>query len=248
VAGVTLEPALESVLAAGDAWQSWRSLRLAGEAPSETPPPSLQDPIGGFEGPGGRLSAGATGEALCHLSLIGLGASPAAVIAADWLEEVRTPAGAWLDPPSEVPGVVQEAAAGRVWATASAACGLLVAGRDPGQRSLTLLGAEADNEGRFTGGAYPTFAAAGAYWLAQGPRTEMAEWGLRWAREWEEDWWGPWELVTALIFWGAAGIPSEAASAELFLDRLALAARAEGWPDDPELTLRALELFDHFGT
>jgi hypothetical protein len=146
-----------------------------------------------------------------------------------------------------VPGDVEEAAAGRVWATASAACGLLAAGRDPGERSLALVGAEADNDGRFTGGTYPTFAAAGLLWLARGPRNEMAEWALRWAREWEEDWWGPWEAVTALIFWGAAGIPPENASTELFLDRLGAAAHGPGWPDDPELTLRALEVFHYFG-
>ncbi|MEA2507777.1 MAG: hypothetical protein QOH48_2395 [Actinomycetota bacterium] len=239
--------ALESVHSAGNAWQSWRSLRIAGKQPPEAPAPSLQDAIGGFEGPAGRLSPGATGEALCHLNVIGLGASAPSVIAADWLEEVRTPAGAWLDPPTEVPGEVEEAAAGRVWATASAGCGLLAAGRHPGERSLGLVAAEADTEGRFTGGTYPTFAAAGLFWLAHGPRTEMAEWALRWAREWEEDWWGPWELVTALIFWGAAGVPAENASAELFLDRLGAAAHAAGWPDDPELTLRTIEVFEHFG-
>jgi hypothetical protein len=239
--------ALEGLLSAGDEWQSWRALRLSGEAPEELPAPSLQDAAGGFEGPGGRLSPGATGEALCHLSLLGLASSAPSVIAADWLEEVRTPAGAWLDPPSEVPGVVEEAAAGRVWATAAAACGLRAVGRDPGPRSNTLVAAEADNEGRFTGGTYPTFAAAGLFWLVQGPRTEMAEWALRWAREWDEEWWGPWELVTALIFWGASGIPVEHASVELFLDRLAVAAGPVGWPDDPELTLRTLEVQDRFG-
>ncbi|MDP9227225.1 MAG: hypothetical protein M3P18_25930 [Actinomycetota bacterium] len=238
--------ALESVLGAGDEWQSWRALRITDEAPQELPSPPLQDAAGGFEGPGGRVSPGATGEALCHLKVLSLAASRSSVMAADWLEAVRTPAGAWLDPPSEVPGEVEEAAAGRVWATAAAGCGLMAVGRDPGARSVALVGAEADNEGRFTGGTYPTFAAAGLFWLAQGPRTEMAEWALRWAREWDEDWWGPWELVTALIFWGAAGVPGENASAERFLDRLVNAAGPDGWPDDPELTLRALEVFNHF--
>jgi hypothetical protein len=240
------ELALEMLLSQGDEWQSWRSLRLSGDAPNQIPAPALQDAAGGFEGPGGRVSPGATGEALCHLAVLRLADSPAAVIAGDWLEDVRTPAGAWLDPPSEVPGEVDEAAAGRVWATGAACCGLLAVGRDPGARAIALVATEADNEGRFTGGAYPTFAAAGLFWLVEGPRTEMAEWALRWAREWDEDWWGPWEFVTALMFWAAAGIPGENASVEAFLDRLAASAGSSGWPDDLELTLRALEVRDHF--
>jgi hypothetical protein len=238
--------ALESVLSAGDEWQSWRGLRLTSEAPEEVPSPTLQDEVGAFEGPGGRVSPGATGEALCHLAVLGLTTSPPAVIAADWLEDMRTPAGAWLDPPSEVPGVVDQAAAGRVWATASAACSLIAVGRDPGPRSVALVRAEADNEGRFTGGTYPTFAAAGLFWQAEGPRTEMAEWALRWSREWDEEWWGPWEWVTGLLFWGAAGIPVENSSVEMFLERLSASAGSPGWPDDPELTLRALEVHDYF--
>jgi hypothetical protein len=238
--------ALERVLEGGDEWQSWRALRLEHEAPEQAPSPTLQDAAGGFEGPSGRISPGATGEALCHFRVLQLEASPSAVIAGDWLDDVRTPAGAWLDPPSEVPGEVDESAAGRVWATASAACGLLAVGRDPGARSLELLGGEADNEGRFTGGAYPTFAAAGLFWLARGARTEMAEWALRWAREWDEEWWGPWEWVSALIFWGAAKIPTENASVEMFLERLAAAAEPEGWTEDIELSLRALEVTRHF--
>jgi hypothetical protein len=219
---------------------------LSDEASGEVPSSPLQDETGGFEGPGGRISPGATGEALCHLRLLDVADAPASVIAGDWLEEVQTPAGAWLDPPSEVPGEVNESAAGRVWATASAACGLLSVGRDPGRRALELLNSEADNEGRFTGGAYPTFAAAGLFWLARGPRTEMAEWALRWAREWDEEWWGPWEWVSALIFWAAAGIPIENASVELFLDRLTSRAEPQGWPDDIELTLRAIEVSHYF--
>ena len=197
---VDVDLVLERVLAEGDEWQSWRALRLSGETPGEMPFVPAQDEVGGFVGPGGRTSAGATGEALCHLSVLGLAASGAAVIAADWLEEARTPAQAWLDAPSEVPGELEVAAAGRVWATAAAACGLLAVGRDPGRRAMDLLRGEADLEGRFTGGAYPTFAAAGAYWRAQGPKTEMAEWALRWARESQEEWWGPWERATALTF------------------------------------------------
>ncbi|HYO61226.1 MAG TPA: hypothetical protein VEU29_04955, partial [Actinomycetota bacterium] len=147
--------ALERVLAEGDEWQSWRALRLSGEAPGDPPPIPYQDDEGAFPGPGGRPSPGATGEALCHLALLGLSESGAAAIAADWLEEARTPALAWLDPPDEVPGELDNPAASRVWATASAACGLLAVGRDPGLRALSLLRGEADSAGRFTGGGYP---------------------------------------------------------------------------------------------
>jgi hypothetical protein len=240
------ELGLESALAAGDEWQSWRALRLSGEDPGDPPAIPAQDGEGGFIGPGGRVSPGATGEGLCHLVVLGLEASGPAVVAADWLEAARTPAQAWLDPPDEVPGMLESPAAGRVWATASAACGLLAAGRDSG-RAIELLGGEADQDGRLTGGAYPTFAAAGAYWLGEGPQTEMAEWALRWAREWGEEWWGPWEWATALTFWGAAGVPIEHPSVELFVENLRDAAPAEGWPDDLGLTLRTLELLSHFG-
>ena len=101
-------------------------------------------------------------------------------------------------------------------------------------------------EGRFTGGAYPTFAAAGAYWLLEGARAEVAEWALRWARENQDDWWGPWERATALTFWAAAGIPAEHATVELFLDELRDSAPGDGWPDDLGLTLRTAELVQHF--
>ena len=101
---------------------------------------------------------------------------------------------------------------------------MLAAGRDPGPRAIELLRGEADTEGRFTGGAYPTFAAAAAFWLAEGPKTEMAEWALRWAREWAEEWWGPWERATALTFWAAAGIPIESQTVEMFVDELTDAA------------------------
>lgn len=238
--------AFASVMERGDEWQSWRALRLEGEGEPETPAIPSQDGEGGFLGPTGRTSPGATGEALCHLATIGLGDSGAATVAADWLEDARTPAQAWLDSPDDVPGEVDDPAAGRVWATASAACGLLVAGRDPGPRALILVRGEADSEGRFTGGAYPTFAAAGAYWKAEGPRTETAEWALRWTREWAEEWWGPWEWVTALTFWAAAGIRPDHPSVETFLDSLLEAGPPGGWAD-VELTLRVLEIAAFLG-
>ena len=239
--------ALASVMGSGDEWQRWRAIRLEGEAPSEMPAIPAQDGEGGYVGPTGRTSPGATGEGLCHLAIIGLADSGAATIAADWLEEARTPAQAWLDSPDDVPGEVDDPAAGRVWATASGACGLLVAGRDPGPRALTLVRGEADSEGGFTGGAYPTFAAAAAFWRGEGPQNETAEWALRWTREWAEEWWGPWEWVTALIFWGAAGIPPDHPSVDSFLDSLVDAAPPGGWPDDVELTLRALEVGSFLG-
>ena len=102
-------------------------------------------------------------------------------------------------------------------------------------------------EGRFTGGGYPTFAASGAYWLAEGPKTEMAEWGLRWARETGEDWWGPWEHTSALTFWGAARIPSNHPTVEYFVETLRALAGRDGWPDRA-LTLRCLEVVAHFGS
>ncbi|CAN5680822.1 hypothetical protein BH24ACT26_BH24ACT26_16870 [soil metagenome] len=240
--------ALERVLAQGDEWQTWRAQRLAGERPGQMPFVPAQDEVGGFVGPGGRTSPGATGEALCHFVILGLGDSGAAAIAADWLEDARTPAEAWLDAPDEIPGELDNPAAGRVWATASASCGLLAVGRDPGHRAIDLLRGEADLEGRFTGGAYPTFAAAAAYWLAEGSKTEMAEWALRWAREAAQDWWGPWERATALTFWGAARIPVEHVSVESFLDELRNEAPEEGWDDDLGLSLRTMELIDHFDT
>lgn len=240
------ELALERVLAEGDEWQSWRALRLAGDDLTQPPIPYMNED-GSVIGPTGTASTGATGETLCHLVLLGLGVSPAAAAAGEWLESARTPAGAWLDDPAQVPGEVDEPAAGRVWGTAAASCALLVVGRDPGPRAVDLVRGEADHEGRITGGAYPTFAAAGAFWLHYGAKTELAEWALRWAREWEEEWWGPWEWATGLTFWGAAGIPAEHPTAELFLDRLAAAAPAEGWPDDLGLTTRTLELIAYFG-
>src|SRR5688572_22324798 len=118
--------ALERVLQAGDEWESWRALRLAGESVGAMPTPRHQDEEGGFVGPSeGRISPGATGEALCHLVVLGQDVSGAAAIAADWLLVARTPAEAWLDAPDDVPGTLDNPAAGRVWATASATCGLL---------------------------------------------------------------------------------------------------------------------------
>ncbi len=234
--------ALERALAEGDEWQSWRALRLSGEAPGHPPSPPAQEPDGAFIGANGGPSPGATGEALCHLAILGLADSGPSAIAADWLESARTPAGAWLDSPSEVPGELDDSAGGRVWATTSAACGLLVAGRNPGPRAFLLLRGEADLNGGFTGGAYPTFAAAGAYWLGSGPKSEMAEWALRWVREQEEEWWGAWERATGLTFWAAAGIPAEHSTVEQVLDELQAEPEPAGWPDDLGLTLRALEL------
>lgn len=238
--------ALERILSSGDEWESWRALRASGDDPGAMPTPHYQDPEGGFVGPSEkRVSPGATGEALCHLVVLGQDVSGAAAIAADWLQSARTPAEAWLDAPEDVPGTLDTPAAGRVWATASAVCGLLALDRDPGPRAIELLRGEADQQGRFTGGAYPTFAAAGAYWLAEGPKTEMAEWALRWAREQlEDDEWGPWELSTALMFWTAAGIPPDHLTVEAFADALNAAATPEGWADSSELTLRAIELLD----
>ncbi|MDQ4025673.1 MAG: hypothetical protein M3217_09335 [Actinomycetota bacterium] len=244
---ISLAAALERVLSDGDEWQSWRGLRLSRDAPEQIPAIPYQDEEGAFLGPGGRPSPGATGEGLCHLVVLGLRDSGPAAVAADWLEDARTPALAWLDPPEEVPGELDVPAASRVWATAAASCGLLAVGRDPGHRALSLLRGEADSAGRFTGGGYPTFAAAGALWLAEGPKTEMAEWGLKWAREAEDEWWGAWERATALTFWAAAGIPIENATVETFLEELLDEAPAEGWPDDLGLTLRTLELVDAFG-
>lgn len=237
---------LERARSEGDGWQAWRAARLSGDDGGEMPFVPAQDEVGGFIGPGGSTSPGATGEALCHLSILRLLDSGAAVIAADWLEATRTPARAWLDSPQEIPGVLDTAAAGRVWATAAASCGLLASGRDPGPRAMDLLRGEADLDGRFTGGAYPTFAAAGAYWLAEGAKTEMAEWALRWARESAEEWWGPWERATALTFWGAAGIPAEHPSVDIFLDTLVGESPSEGWREDLGLSLRTLEVVDHF--
>lgn len=246
---MTIDPslALQRVLEEGDPWHAWRASRLSGEAPREVPRPPAQDPGGGFIGAAGGTSPGATGEALCHLAILGLGASGSATVAGDWLEEARTPAGAWLDAPAEVPGELDDPAGARVWATASATCGLLAIRRDPGPRATMLLRGEADLSGGFTGGAYQTFAAAGAFWLASGPKSEMAEWALRWAREQEEEWWAGWERATALTFWGAAGIPAEHPSVDLFLDELQDEPEAAGWLDDLGLTLRALELMALFG-
>ena len=239
------DAALAAIVESDDPWTTWRAMRLRGGAPGDIPDVTGQDAEGGFLASSSRTSPGATGEALCHLALLGAIGSGTAVIAADWLLDARTPAGAWLDSPDDVPGPIDDPTAGRVWASAAAVCGLVIAGRDPGERVVTLLRGEADSEGRFSGGAYPTFAGAAAYWLVEGPQTETAEWALRWTREWREDWWGPWEFVTALTFWAAAGIPADHPSMDVFLDDLLEAAPPAGWDEDPELTLRTLELLDH---
>src|SRR5918999_2761631 len=236
--------ALELVLGKGNEWECWRALRLAGGDTRPPPPIPAQDETGAFIGPSGSASPGATGEALCHLVLIDLATSRAAKKACDWLESQRTPAMAWLDSPDEVPGELDTLAAARVWATPAATCGLQAMGRDPGPRAVDLLRGEADLDGRFTGGPYPTFAAAAAYWLAEGPKTEMAEWGLRWARE-NADAWGPQEWSSALVFWAAAGIPAEHLSVDSFTDLLKEAAAPGGF-SDLELTLTTLELLDRF--
>ncbi|MGH2695215.1 MAG: hypothetical protein ACRDJJ_10445 [Actinomycetota bacterium] len=244
--GLSADLASERVLSEGDEWQSWRALRLAGDDPGDLPPLPGQDPTGGFVGPSGRLSAGATAASLCHLVVLSLGKTPFAVVAADWIDDARTPAGAWLDAPDDVPGLLDDPAGARVWATAASAAALLSVGRDPGRRAIDLLRGEADVNGRFTGGAYPTFAAAAAYWLVEGPKTEMAEWALRWAREFNDEW-EPAERVTALTFWAAARVPAEHHSVEMFLDALTGEAPPEGWESNLELTLRALELMRRFG-
>ncbi|HET7481601.1 MAG TPA: hypothetical protein VFK89_01945 [Actinomycetota bacterium] len=240
---IEVASAVERGAASDDAWIRWRAARLDGAA-GELPAIPGQDAEGGFFGPSGRTSPGATALELCRLTVLGQDVSGPAVIAADWLQEVRTPAEAWLDAPDDVPGELDTPAAGRVWATAAAACALLAVDRDPGPRAIVLLRGEADMEGRFTGGAYPTFAAAGAYWLAEGPRTEMAEWALRWTREWDEEWWGPEEFATALTFWAAARIPPDHPSVEAFIDRL----QEQVTPDHDVSTLvAAAELGVHFG-
>ncbi len=236
------EVALERVMAEGDEWRAWRALRLSGDDPGPLVDIPDQDELGAFIA-SGRQSPGATGAALCHLAVLGLAESAPAVIAADWLESARTPAQAWLDAPSSFPGYLDDPGGARVWATASAACGLLALSRDPGERALDLLRGEADQQGRLTGGGYPTFAAAGAYWRAHGPKTEMTEWALRWAREEIEEW-DELELTDALVYWRAAGIPREHPSVESFSERLRSVAPPEGW-GEIELTLRTLEvLFD----
>ena len=102
---IDTDVALERVLAEGDEWQSWRALRLSGES-LDVPSIPYQDEGGGFLGPAGTTSPGATGEALCHLAVIGLRESAPASAAVAWLESARTPAGAWLDDPDQVPGEV----------------------------------------------------------------------------------------------------------------------------------------------
>lgn len=233
--------ALNELVNSTDPWHAWRAKRLlGGDAPM--PPIPYQDELGGALGPSDQPSPGATGEFICHLEVLGAGSEAAAVIAADWLADMRTPAMAWLDRPDDVPGDLDTPGGARVWATASATCGLLVAGRDPGSRAFDLLRGESDNDGRFTGGAYPTFAAAAAYWAHAGPENELSEWALRWCRENSDESWTPWDYATALTFWAAVGIPAEHSTLEWFLNELWEEAPSEGWAEDPGLTLRTLEL------
>lgn len=245
---IDAEATLERALSSGDPWHGWRARRLAGQDPGEMPDIGYQDPLGGSLGPAGAgPSPGATGELLCHLTILGARDSGVAAVAADYLEEAKTPAMAWLDRPDDVPGELDTPGGSRVWATASASCGLLAVGRDPGGRAFDLLRGEADMQGRFTGGAYPTFAAAGAYWMRAGADNEMSEWALRWCRENDEGWWGPWEWATALTFWAAAGIPAEHATVDFFVNQLLASAPPEGWADDVGLALRGLEVFASLG-
>lgn len=245
---VDYRAALEELEVDADPWFKWRVDRVRrGQSSEPVPRSPAQDDLGGFIGPSGRPSPGSTGEALCHLALLGASSSGVATVAADWLMEVRTPAGAWLDPPDEVPGVLLDSGGARVWATAAASAGLLATGVDPGDRAFTLLRGDADQTGMFTGGAYPTFAGAAAFWMREGPRTETAEWALRWAREADDSEWGPWELATALTFWGAAGIGIDHLSVETFIDRLRQPGPGLEAANDPALVLRILELHDHFG-
>lgn len=245
---IDAETALQRALSSNDPWHVWRAQRLKGEDPGDVPEIGYQDPLGGSLGPAGAgPSPGATGELLCHLKILGAGDSGAATVAADYLEEAKTPAMAWLDRPEDVPGELDTPGGSRVWATAAASCGLLAVGRDPGGRAFDLLRGEADIEGRFTGGAYPTFAAAGAYWLQAGADNEMSEWALRWCREKDEEWWGPWEWVTALTFWAAAGIPAEHPTVDAFASHLIDEAPSEGWDGDLGLALRMMEVLAFLG-
>jgi hypothetical protein len=234
-----IDGALERVLSSGDEWQSWRALRIAGDDPGEAPAVTGQDEFGAFQA-AGRPAVGMTGLGLCHLVVIGLRDGGAAAIAADWLEDARTPAGAWLDAPDAVPGELDTVAGARVWATASATCALQAVGRGPGPRAIDLLRGEADVEGRFTGGVYPTAAAAGAYWLAEGPKTEMAEWALRWTRE-NVDEFDAQECAFALTFWLAASIPADHPSVEVLAERIKQESSESGF-EELGLTMHALEL------
>jgi hypothetical protein len=240
--GIDTGIAIERVLEQGDVWQAWRASHLEDPDPAGMPEIPYQDELGGFLGPTNQPSPGSTGEALCHLKVIGLADSAAATIAADWLLEMRTPAMAWLDRPDDVPGELDSAGGARVWATAAAAAGLLSIGIDPGPRVFDLLRGEADTDGRFTGGAYPTFAAAAAYWINDGAESEMAEWALRWARDLDEQLWEPWELATGLTFWLAAGVSPDHPTVSVFFDTLVEGSAPEGFPDDIGLTMRTIEL------
>ncbi len=221
-------------------WQEWRARRLDGRTDEPMPDPPGRDDEGGWIGAAGKTDPGTTGEAVCHLVMIGQAGSGPAVVACDWLEEVRTPAGAWLAVLADAPPDVEGTAGPRVWATASASLALLATGRDPGDRALMLLHGESDQHGAFTGGLRPTAAAAGAFWLARGPKSELAEWGLRWARENVSEW-GPAELTSALVSWAAAGIPADHVSVIEFCEALRAELEAAGGELNEDMRLRALE-------
>ncbi len=223
-----------------DDWLDWRARRLETGAAGPMPDPPGRDEEGGWIGMGGRPDPGSTGEAVCHLLMLGQGGTGPAVVACDWLEEVRTPAGAWLAVMADAPPDVEGMAGPRVWATASASLALLASRRDPGDRALMLLHGESDQYGAFTGGLRVTAAAAGAFWIAKGPKSELAEWGLRWARENVAEQ-GPRELTATLISWAAAGIPADHASVVTFCDALGAELEVAGPELNAESRLRALE-------
>ena len=242
---LNLTPAIHEIAAAGSEWQRYRARRLLGQATGAAPEPDGQTEDGAFAGPAGGPSPGATGLELCHLEMLGLMAAAAAKLAVTWLEAIRTPAGLWEDEPSETPGELDTPRAGQVWATASAACGLLAAGRDPGPRALDELRGLVDTEGYVMGGAYTTAAAAGVWWLADGPGNEIAETSLDWAAR-HADGWGIYEVLAALTFWAGAGIPRDHPAVRRSLSQVR-ALDPVSW-DDPEPVLRAAETVAYFRT
>lgn len=131
-----------------------------------------------------------------------------------------------------------------MWATATAACALTAVGKDPGPRALELLRGEGASDGGITGGALPSIAAAGAFWLADGPKSEMAEWTLRWVRE-DVDEIAPEEALIAGIIWAAATIPGEHPSVEAVIDLIREEVGQAGFRDLDD-TLTGLEVLAHF--
>jgi hypothetical protein len=127
-----------------------------------------------------------------------------------------------------------------VWATASAVCGLVACGRDPGAAAGRLLRGEVGQDGQLSGGVYPTLAGGGALWALQGEHGEEAQWALRWAREAAEDL-DPVEAADGLTYWTAAGVPPDHPSFEAVLEHLVAASPPQGFAD-LELTATVLEL------